>query len=102
MTDDQNLTQNQTPEENTSPMSLQESMADAPIPVTDSATPEVLSVPPEAPRDDFEVKSNDIPPSDSTITKSENTPTHEASTDAEILVDKPGGQSEQKTEEKQA
>ena len=81
MPDDQNSTQNPISEENSIPPSPQEPTGQAPeiIPVSEPS-----SMPPEAPEsspNDFSVKSNDIPPSNSTPTEAQN---------------------EQKTEEKQA
>ena len=81
MTDDQNTTQNPIFEENSIPPSPQEPTADAPIPSIDSEPAEVPSEALESSPNDFSVKSNDIPPSNSTPTEAEN---------------------EQKTQEKQA
>ncbi|MFH1201229.1 MAG: hypothetical protein V1484_02825 [bacterium] len=81
MPDDPNTTQNPTPEENPSPTSLQEPTEPAPENTAHSEPSDALPEAPEAPGDDFEVKSNDIPPSNSTPTEVQN---------------------EQKTEEKQA
>ena len=81
MLDDQNTTQNPTPEENSIPPSPQEPTADAPIPLMDSEPAEVPSEAPEASRDGFSDESSNIPPSNSTLTEVAN---------------------EQKTEEKQA
>ncbi|KKU58550.1 MAG: Cell surface glycoprotein 1 [Parcubacteria group bacterium GW2011_GWA2_47_12] len=81
MPDDPNTTQNPTPEENSIPASPQEPMADEPIPPIDSEPAEVPSGATEASGDGFSVKSDNIPPSNSTPTEAEN---------------------EQKTEEKQA
>jgi hypothetical protein len=72
MPDNQNLTQNPIPEENSSPVSPQEPMVDAPVSATDSVTSEVPPEAPEASRDDFEVKSSDIPPLNSTPETTEN------------------------------
>lgn len=49
-------------------------MTDIPIPATDLPTPEVPLEATEAPKDDFSVKSNDIPPSDSTLIEPEKEP----------------------------
>jgi hypothetical protein len=57
MPSNQNTTQNPIPEENTQPVSPQEPMADAPIPATDSVPTELPPEAPEAPRNDFGVKS---------------------------------------------
>lgn len=81
MLDDQNIAQNPISEENSIPASSQEPTADAPIPPLDSEPAEAPSDAPEAPREGFPTKSNDIPPSNSNPTETEN---------------------EQKTEEKQA
>ncbi len=72
MPDNQNTTQNPIFEENTQPMSPQEPVADVPIPATDFTPTEVPPEATEAPRDDFEVKSSNIPPSDSTSQNTEN------------------------------
>ena len=76
-----NEPQNQDSEQNPIPPSPQEPIADAPIPLIDSEPTEALPEAPESSPNDFSVKSNDIPPSNSTPTEAEN---------------------EQKTEEKQA
>src|SRR3989344_3572424 len=81
MPDDENTAQNQDSVENSTPPSPQEPMADAPIPPIDSEPAEVPSGATEASGDGFSVKSDNIPPSNSTPTEAEN---------------------EQKTEEKQA
>jgi hypothetical protein len=94
MPDDQNTNQNPIPEENTLPVSPFSSAEgygrtqQEPIPPAHEAlggqrglasentgiseTAEVPPVAPEALRDDFEVKSNDIPPSNSNLTEPEN------------------------------
>jgi len=69
MPDDQNTTQNPTPAENSIPVSPQEPMADALIPPIDSEPTEVPSGALESSPNDFLVKSNDIPPSNSTLTE---------------------------------
>jgi len=74
MSDDQNTTQNQIPEENSIPASSQEPMANAPIPPIDSESAEVPSDALESSPNDFSVKSNNIPPSDSTPTEAINEP----------------------------
>lgn len=78
MSDDQNTTQNPIFEENPTPPSPQEPMADAPIPPIDSepteAPPEAL----ESPPNDFSVKSNDIPPSDSVPSEPKKTQENQA------------------------
>jgi len=74
MPDDQNTTQNPTPEENSIPPSPQEPMADAPIPPIDSEPAEASSEAPEAPRDGFSDESNNIPPSNFTPTEAVNEP----------------------------
>lgn len=61
--------QNPIPEENSIPVSPQEPMADAPIQPIDSAPAEVPSGALESSPNDFSVKSNDIPHSDSTLTE---------------------------------
>ena len=81
MSDDQNLPQNQDSTENSIPASPQELTADAPILPMDSEPAEVSPETLESSPNDFSVKSNDIPLSNSTLTDSPN---------------------EQKTEEKQA
>jgi hypothetical protein len=81
MPDDENTVQNQDSVENSIPASLQEPMADAPIPPIDSEPANAPSEAPEAPRDGFSDESNNIPSSNSTSTEAEN---------------------EQKTQEKQA
>ena len=68
MPDDENTTQNPTPEENPSPASPQEPTLDAPILPMDSATTEAPSEAPEASRDGFSAKSDNTPPSNSTST----------------------------------
>src|SRR3989338_7749964 len=81
MADDENVAQNPTPEENPSPTSPQEPTEHAP---ENTAHSEPSDAPPEALEsspNDFSVKSNDIPPSNSTPTEAGN---------------------EEKTEEKQA
>ena len=72
MPDDQNTSQNPTPEENSIPTSPQEPTADAPIPPIDSEPAEAPSDAPEAPRERFSDESNNIPPSNSTSTEAEN------------------------------
>src|SRR3989338_7149475 len=74
MPDDQNTTQNPIPEENSIPPSTQEPMADAPIPPMDSESAEVPSGALESSPNDFSVKSNDIPPSNSFPTEAVNEP----------------------------
>ncbi len=66
MPDDQNTTQNQDSKENASPPSPQEPTEPAPENTGISEPAEALPEAPEAPRSDFEVKSNNIPLSDST------------------------------------
>ena len=74
MTDDQNTTQNPIFEENSIPPSPQEPTADAPIPSIDSEPAEVPSEALESSPNDFSVKSNDIPPSNSIPTEAEKEP----------------------------
>ena len=69
MPDDQNLTQNPIPEENSIPQSPQEPTPDAPILLIDSEHTEVPSEAPEAPREGFSDESNNIPPLNSTLTE---------------------------------
>ena len=74
MPDDQNTTQNQDSTENSIPPSPKEPTESAPINTTDfkptNASPEAL----ESSPNDFSVKSNDIPPSNSIPTEAENEP----------------------------
>jgi len=72
MPDDQNLTQNPTPKENSIPASPQEPTADAPILPIDSEPIEAPSEAPEASREGFSDESTNIPPSNSTLTDSPN------------------------------
>src|SRR3989344_1787756 len=81
MPDDQNTTQNPISTENSIPASPQEPMADAPILPMDSEPANAPSEALESSPNDFSVKSNDIPLSNSTPIETKN---------------------EQKTEEKQA
>jgi len=74
MSDEQNTTQNPISEENSIPVSPQEPMADAPILPIDSEPAEVPSEALESPPNDFSVKSNDIPPSNSTPAEVVNEP----------------------------
>ncbi|MFA6252619.1 MAG: hypothetical protein WCX74_04435 [Candidatus Paceibacterota bacterium] len=66
MSDDQNSTQNPTPEENSIPASPQEPTEPAPENTAHSEPAEVPSEAPEASGDGFSAKSDNIPPSDST------------------------------------
>jgi len=70
--EDETNSQNPIPEENTSPTSPQEPTEPAPENTAHSEPAEVLSEAPESPPSDFPVKSNDIPPSNSTLTEAEN------------------------------
>jgi len=74
MSDDQNTTQNPISEENPSPTSPQEPTEQGTENTAHSepsvASPEALESSPS----DFSVKSNDIPPSNSTLTEAENEP----------------------------
>ena len=74
MSDDQNRTQNPISEENPSPTSPQEPTEQGTENTAHSepsvASPEALESSPS----DFSVKSNDIPPSNSTLTEAENEP----------------------------
>ena len=81
MPDDENTTQNPTPEENPSPASPQEPTQPTPENGVHSEPSNMPSEAPEASREGFSDESNNIPPSDSTPTEAIN---------------------EQKTEEKQA
>ena len=74
MPDDQNTSQNPTPEENSIPVSPQEPTADAPILPIDSEPAEALLEVPEDPGDGFSAKSDNIPPSNSTLTEPSNEP----------------------------
>ena len=64
MPDDSNITQNPTPEEISIPPSPQEPTEPAPENTAHSELFDSLPETPEAPRDDFEAKISDIPPSD--------------------------------------
>lgn len=96
MPDDQNSPQNPTPEENSIPPSPQEPTEQGTENTVHSAPAEALPEAPESPPSDFEVKSNDIPPSDSTHiepekepeNQAENEPVSEPSADAEAKADK--------------
>jgi len=81
MPDDENSTQNPISEENSIPPSSQEPTEPAPINTAHSEPTNAPSEALESSPNDFSVKSNDIPPSNSTSTEAQN---------------------EQKTEEKQA
>ena len=70
--------QNPIPEENSIPLSPQEPTLDAPIPPIDSEPAEALPEAPEAPGESFSDESNNIPPSNSTLTEPENEPKTEA------------------------
>jgi hypothetical protein len=72
MPDDQNTSQNPTPEETSIPPSPQEPTVDTPIPPIDSESAEVPSEVPEASREGFSDESSNIPPSNSTLTEAEN------------------------------
>jgi hypothetical protein len=74
MPDDQNTTQNPISTENPSPTSPQEPIEPAPENTSISEPTEALPEVPEAQQGDFEVKSNNIPPSNSTLTEQENEP----------------------------
>lgn len=74
MPDEPKTTQNQDSVENSIPASPQEPMANAPIPTIDSEPAEVPSEALESSPNDFSVKSNDIPPPNSTITEAEKEP----------------------------
>ena len=74
MPDDEKLSENPSPEENSIPPSPQEPTADAPIPPIDSEPTEAPSEAPEAPREGFSDESNNIPFSNSTPTEVENEP----------------------------
>src|SRR3989344_8992339 len=88
MPDDQNTTQNPIPEENPSPASPQEPTEPAPENTAHSEPAEALPEALESSPSDFEMKSNDIPPSDSTHIEPEKEPENQASSDAEALTDK--------------
>jgi len=72
MPDDQNTTQNPIPTETPSPVSPQEPTEPAAVNTTVSEPAEALPEAPESSPSDFEVKSNNIPPSDSSLTEQEN------------------------------
>ena len=74
MPDEPNTTKNQDSEKNSIPPSPQEPMADAPIPPIDSEPAKVPSGALESSPNDFSVKSNDIPPSNSIPTEAVNEP----------------------------
>src|SRR3989344_5289560 len=74
MPDDQNTTQNPISEENSIPVSPQETTADAPILSMDSEPVEAPSGAPEAPREGFSDESNNIPPLNSTPMEAVNEP----------------------------
>ena len=74
MPSDQNQPQNPTPEENSIPPSPQEPTEQSTENTAHSEPSDALPEAPEAPRDDFEVKSNDIPPPDSILTGQEKEP----------------------------
>jgi len=74
MPDDQNSTQNPISTENFIPPSPQEPTEPAPENTAHSEPFDALPEAPEAPGDDFPAKSNDIPPSNSTLTEQENEP----------------------------
>lgn len=73
MSDDENQPQNPTSEENLSPTSPQEPTEPAPINTIDSEPYEALPGALESSPNDFWVKSTDIPPPDSTLSKPEKT-----------------------------
>ncbi len=72
MPDDQNTTENAIPEENPSPTSSQEPTEPAPENTSISEPTEAFPEAPESSPSHFEVKSNNIPPSDSSLTEQEN------------------------------
>lgn len=72
MPDDQNSSQNPISEENSIPPSPQEPTEPAPENTAHSEPSVAPSEAPESSPGDFSVKSNDIPPSNSTLTESEN------------------------------
>ena len=74
MPSEETNSQNPIPEENSIPASPQELTADAPILPMDSEPAEVFPEALESSPNDFSVKSNDIPPSNSTLTEAENEP----------------------------
>src|SRR3989338_8437379 len=88
MPDDQNTTQNPIPEENPSPASPQEPTEPAPENTAHSEPAEALPEALESSPSDFEMKSNDIPPSDSTHIEPEKEAENQASSDAEALADR--------------
>ena len=104
MPDDQNTTQNPSPEENSIPASPQEPKADAPISPIDSEHTEAPSEAPEAPREGFGAESNNIPPSNSTPMEAvneqktkekqtENEPSPEPQPSAEVKPSEPAPES---------
>ena len=88
MPGDQNSTQNQDSTENSIPPSPQEPTEQG---SENTAHSEPSEAPPEASESspsDFEVKSTDIPSSNSTVTEAEKEPENQASSDAEALADR--------------
>jgi hypothetical protein len=78
MADEEKTSENPTPEENPSPTSPEEPTEPAPINTAHSEPSEALPEAPESSPSDFSVKSNDIPPSDSTPPEPEKTQENEA------------------------
>src|SRR3990167_8469424 len=72
MPDDENTTQNPVSTENSIPASPQEPTEPAPENTAHSEPSDALPESPESSPNDFSVKSNDIPPSNSTLTEAEN------------------------------
>lgn len=85
MPDDQNTTQNPISEENSIPPSPQEPTEPTPINTTYSEPSEALPDAPESSPNDFSVKSNDIPLSNSTPMEAEN----ESKTEEKQALNKP-------------
>jgi len=73
MPDDENQPQNTVSEENHSLVRPQEPTEPAPLNTTVSEPTEALPEAPESSPSDFEMKSTDIPPSDSALSEQENT-----------------------------
>jgi len=74
MSSDENLPQNPTPEKNSIPPSPQEPTEPAPINTAHSKPANAPPEAPEAPREGFSDESNNIPPSNSTLTEPSSEP----------------------------
>lgn len=97
MPSDETTSQNPTPEENPSPQSPQEPTEPSPVNTTDSEPSEALPEALESSPIDFEVKSTDIPPSDSTLTEQENEPKTEEKQDENEANSEPEDEPESQT-----